>query len=76
MGNGSNINLIAVYLDDLLIACSDLNELNLINSQISERVPVVDKGPAKHFLSIEIERETEHKTHTQCKKQLNLCPNI
>ena len=57
MGNGSNINLNAVYVDDLLIACSDLNELNQIKSQISERVSVVDKGPAKYFLSIEIERD-------------------
>ena len=52
MGNGSNIILIAVYVDDLLIACYDLNELNLIKSQISERVFVFDKSPAKHFLSI------------------------
>ena len=36
MGNDSNINLIAVYVDDLLIVCSDLNELNRIKSQISE----------------------------------------
>ena len=57
MGNGSNINLIAVYVDDLLIACSDLNELSLIKSQISERVSVVDKGSAKHFACIEIERD-------------------
>ena len=55
--NGSNINLIAVYVDDLLIACSDLNELNQIKSQIAEKVSVVDKGPAKNFLSIEIERD-------------------
>lgn len=50
-GNGSNINLIAVYVDDFLIARSDLNELNIIKSKISERVLVVDKGPAKHFLT-------------------------
>ena len=55
MRNGSNINLIAVYVDDLLMACSNLNVLNLIKSQISERI--VDKGVAKHFPSIKIGRD-------------------
>lgn len=58
MGNGSNINLIAIYVDDLLIACSDLNEVNLIKSQISERVSVdpsrikVGKLLSSHFFPI------------------------
>lgn len=54
--NGDNINLIAVYVDDLLIASSDLGELNTIKLHIANRVQVVDKGPAKNFLSIEIDR--------------------
>lgn len=55
----SSINLIAVYVDDLLIASSNLQELNEVKTHIASKVQVVDKGPASNFLSIEIERYGE-----------------
>lgn len=55
--NDGDICLIAVYVDDMLIGCSDINKLNHIKTEISRRVQVVDKGPVSHFLNMEIERE-------------------
>lgn len=55
--NNDKINIIAVYVDDLLIACSDIDELQVIKASIADVVPVVDEGPVKNFLSLEVERD-------------------
>ena len=52
----NKVYIIAVYVDDMLIACSDINDMKFIKREISKRVEVVDKGPVNHFLNIEIER--------------------
>ncbi len=59
MCTDSRINIIAVYVDDLLIASSSKADLKKIKEDIAKNVKVVDKGEAKQFLSLEIEREGE-----------------
>jgi len=65
---GKNINIIAVYVDDLLIASSDLIELKVIKKQISESFQVIDKGQAKYFVSLEVERDGDTGTIYLCQK--------
>uniref|UniRef100_A0A0A1X1V8 Retrovirus-related Pol polyprotein from transposon TNT 1-94 n=2 Tax=Zeugodacus cucurbitae TaxID=28588 RepID=A0A0A1X1V8_ZEUCU len=62
------INIIAVYVDDLLIACSDLSYKQHIKRLIAEKMKVVDKGQVQHFLSMEIERDGETGAITICQK--------
>lgn len=57
--DGNKINLIAIYVDDIMIACSDKKNLELIKRKIGERFKIVDGGEVKHFLGLEIERENE-----------------
>lgn len=59
MHKGKQLNIIAVYVDDLLIASSDYSHLKLIKAMISNKVEVVDKGQVQHFLSMEVERDGE-----------------
>ncbi|CAD7003740.1 unnamed protein product [Ceratitis capitata] len=50
-------NIIAVYVDDILIASSSLKDLNNIKARIAKEFDIVDGGPAKYFLGIQIERD-------------------
>lgn len=51
------INVIAVYVDDLLLACSDKGEMLATKRAICSEFQVVDKGPATNFLGLEIQRD-------------------
>ncbi|XP_036347715.1 uncharacterized mitochondrial protein AtMg00810-like, partial [Rhagoletis pomonella] len=64
----SKFNIIAVYVDDLLIASSDKLELQSIKQEIASHLQVVDKGPVQLFLSMEVEREGETGPITICQK--------
>lgn len=54
--NGELI-LVAVYVDDIIIACKDEKEIFRIKSMIAEQFDISDKGRLQHFLGMEIERE-------------------
>lgn len=56
---GGELNIIAVYVDDLLIVCSTELSLNKIKGQISSEFTMVDKGDCKYFLGIEIKQTEE-----------------
>uniref|UniRef100_A0A0A1WFC7 Retrovirus-related Pol polyprotein from transposon TNT 1-94 n=1 Tax=Zeugodacus cucurbitae TaxID=28588 RepID=A0A0A1WFC7_ZEUCU len=66
---GRKLNIIAVYVDDLMIACSDLGELMQIKQQISSIFQIVDKGPINKFLGMEIERVGSVGAISICQKQ-------
>ena len=51
-----NFSLIALYVDDLLIASSNIDELNQIKCKISRVVDVVDKGEVSYFICMKVER--------------------
>lgn len=53
------INIIAVYVDDILIACSSEKMLIRVKHQIGEQFDVVDKGPIDYFLGMEITRKDD-----------------
>uniref|UniRef100_A0A0A1WIR6 Retrovirus-related Pol polyprotein from transposon TNT 1-94 n=1 Tax=Zeugodacus cucurbitae TaxID=28588 RepID=A0A0A1WIR6_ZEUCU len=64
-----NYIIIMVYVDDLIIGCSKLDEVVKIREQISSIFDVVDGGPLKYFLGLEIERKGETGAITICQKK-------
>ena len=52
---------VVVYVDDLLITCSDLNLINETKKLLSERFEIKDLGIAKKFLGFEIQYNVEKK---------------
>ncbi|KAI8124587.1 Retrovirus-related Pol polyprotein from transposon TNT 1-94 [Lucilia cuprina] len=50
-------NFIAVYVDDILIACSADADLHSIKDGIANKFKLVDNGNVKQFLGMEIKRE-------------------
>lgn len=53
------INIIAVYVDDLLTATSNSKQSHDIKAYLSREVEVIDKESAKHFLSMKVNRNSE-----------------
>lgn len=54
MNQEGNFNLIAVYVDDLILASTNKAELIQIKAQIASSFDLVDKGPLQHFLGMQI----------------------
>lgn len=52
--------LIIVYVDDLLIACSDIDLMNRIKSKLKSLIEISDKGVVKHFLNLDIDYDFEN----------------
>lgn len=48
--------ILAVYVDDLLIASSDVGAIDIIKKKLANEFDITDKGPVKYILGIEIER--------------------
>ena len=46
--------IIGLYVDDLLLLCSDLDELEKVKRKINSSVTVTDKGPVSQFLNLDI----------------------
>lgn len=63
------LNFIAVYVDDLILACSDKHDLDAIKHQISSKFKIVDQGPLNYFLGMEVERDGETGAITLCQKK-------
>ncbi len=55
--NGKDITLICLYVDDLLIAGSDKNDISKIKGELSSRFEMKDLGPATTMLGVEISRD-------------------
>ncbi len=55
----NNFTIIVVYVDDLIVASSNKQELNNVKALVSGAFDVVDGGVLKHFLGMEIERDGE-----------------
>jgi hypothetical protein len=54
--NGS-VFYLALYVDDMLLACNDLNDLDLVKKQICSIWKCHDLGEARKFLGINIARD-------------------
>lgn len=63
------VNIIAVYVDDFIIASTSKAELNSIKAAISKEFDVVDGGQLNHFLGMEFERNGETGSVKVCQRQ-------
>ena len=60
----SNIMIIGLFVDDLIIACNNVNELNSFKSKISTKFKMKDLGDIKSYLGMEISRNRSSRTIT------------
>jgi hypothetical protein len=51
------IFIIAVYVDDIILACNDINEMNLLKKQLKANFEMKDLGNLRWFLGMEITRD-------------------
>ena len=54
--------IIALYVDDLLLACNRKDQLNVMKQLLSAEYEMKDLGEAKFVLGIEIERDRQRRT--------------
>lgn len=53
----SNLVLIVVYVDDIIIGCSEISVVHRVKQMIANEFEVSDKGKLHHFLGMEVHRE-------------------
>lgn len=58
MNKNNEINIIGLYVDDMIIACSSTATMEKIIKEISKFVETVDRGPLSYFLGMEITRKS------------------
>src|ERR1044072_734417 len=54
--------ILALYVDDMLIAGSNMTEINRLKQQLSENFEMKDLGPAKQILGMRISRKRSEGT--------------
>ena len=52
--------IIAVYVDDLIIASKSIAEINSIKQSLSDRYKMKDLGVLNHFLGVKVEHDVEN----------------
>ena len=68
MNYQNEINIISIYVDDLIIACSEEATMKNIIEKLCSQVEAVDRGPIKYYVGLEIQRDGlrgEFKIHQQ-----------
>ena len=54
--NGNKLTYVIIYTDDILIASSDINEVNKTKNLLKKKYEITDLGQVRYYLGIEIER--------------------
>lgn len=54
--------LLAIYVDDALLACRELKIIERIKKELMKEFEVTDLGPVRHFLNLDIEHDVKEKT--------------
>lgn len=54
--NGNEINIIALYVDDILLACTSEETMENILENLKEQIDIVDRGLVSYYLGMEIIR--------------------
>lgn len=58
MKKNNEIILAAVYVDDIVKACKDKQEIYKIKALIAGELDISDKARMQHFMGMEIEQKT------------------
>ena len=66
---GGQLLIIALYVDDLLIACSDEVTLAETKRELSSRFKMKDLGESRIILGMDICRDREHRTLSVCQSR-------
>lgn len=53
--------IVCLYVDDMLLACNDINYLITLKQNIKLKWSIKDIGPAKYMLGMNIIRDRKHK---------------
>lgn len=56
--SGSTTVYLLVYVDDLIIGCTDKDEIHRVYKALRDKFDITDLGPVRFFLGFEIERES------------------
>lgn len=57
--SGNDINLIGLYVDDMVLACSSMDNMKMVINHLNQHVEAVDRGPVSFYLGMQIERESD-----------------
>lgn len=57
--SNETISLIAIYVDDLLLACTSEAEMQDVITSLNKKIEAVDRGAILFYLGMEIEREDD-----------------
>ena len=66
---GGHLLIIALYVDDLLIACSDESMLSKTKNDLSERFKMKDLGESRIILGMDITRDRSARTLSVCQSR-------
>ena len=53
---------VLLYVDEMLIACKDMSEINRLKAQLTSEIEMKNLGAAKKILGIEIHRDRKADT--------------
>ena len=67
--NNGGVLIIALYVDDLLIGCSDMEKLQEVKLELSKRFRMKDLNEARKCLGFEIERDLKAGTLRLCQRK-------
>lgn len=56
--------IMGVYVDNLLIAGPDIREINKLKGKLIELFDMIDLGPYRHYLGMEVIRDRKNRTLT------------
>lgn len=56
---GNEVNIIVIYVDDIILACTAKSTMKNIVDQLSAQIEVKNRGPISYYLGMQIERKGE-----------------
>ncbi|KAF5451600.1 hypothetical protein F2P56_026693 [Juglans regia] len=68
----TNITLVIVYVDDILVAGNDRSQIEIFKSVLSTHFKTKDLSPLKYFLGLEVARSSQGIFLNQCKYALDI----
>lgn len=57
-----------VYVDDLLIAGAKINDINELKGKLMKLFDMIDLGPYRHYLGMEVVHDRKNRTLTLCQR--------